>query len=205
MGPVPPDVAAALMLAAALALLPSFELPWLEPFPAPANAVASREVQTVSLLASLLVEPGVEISPWARPWVTLWKFSLTSPSGADIRVAPCPGLPVFRWGCGPSARLSCPFAAWRGAESPDFGTMSCWMVDARGRPCSIGANVPDPLNERPGLPCAEPVASCPGITCATWPDLKSATSTCPLMTSMLVLAALTETRNCVPLTTAARE
>jgi hypothetical protein len=43
------------------------------------------------LLAALLAEPGVEIAPWARPWVTLWKFSLTSPSEADIRVALCPG------------------------------------------------------------------------------------------------------------------
>src|SRR5712672_4806038 len=94
MGPVTPDVAAALMPAAALALLPSFELPWLEPFPDPAVAAASREVQTVSLLASLLAEPGVEISPWARPWVTLWKFSLTSPSEADIRVTPCLAPPA---------------------------------------------------------------------------------------------------------------
>src|SRR6202171_5226794 len=162
---------------------------------------ASCETKPVSLAATFRAVPGFELPPWARPWVTLWKFRLTSPSDADIRVTPCLAPPASP--C-PRARVNCPLAAWRGAESPDFGTMICWMVDARGRPCSIGLNVPVPLNERPGLPCAKAVATCPGITCATWPDLKSATSTCPLITSMRVLAASTETRNCVPLTTAAR-
>ena len=68
--------------------------------------------------------------------------------------------------------MSCPFAALRGAESPVFGTMIRSIDDARGLPCSIGLNVPDPLSERPGLPCAKAVAGWPGITCAIWPDLE---------------------------------
>src|SRR5216683_2329299 len=104
-GPVTAAMVAALTPVATLAvlLLPSPELPWLEPFPPPSVAAASREVHTVSLLAALLAEPGVEIAPRARPWVTLWKFSLTSPSEANIRVTPCLAPPASP--C-PSARLN---------------------------------------------------------------------------------------------------
>ena len=62
-------------------------------------APAPREAQTVCLLSALLPEPCVEIAPWARPWVTCWKFSLTSPSEADIRVTPWPGPPASLCGC----------------------------------------------------------------------------------------------------------
>src|ERR1035437_5089954 len=124
----------------------------------PMLALASCELQIVSLAAVCFVEPGVEPDPWARPWVTLWKLSLTSPSEADIRVTT--GFvalpPEARW---PSAWMNCPFAALRGAESPAFGTMIRSIDEARGLPCSIGLSVPDPLKERPGLPCAKTVAT----------------------------------------------
>ena len=93
-------MAAAVLPVAALALLPSIELA-LEPYPVPDVVAELREAQTVSLLSlltTLRAELCVEIAPWARPWVTLWTFSLTSPSEEDIRVTPCPGLPAFRCG-----------------------------------------------------------------------------------------------------------
>jgi hypothetical protein len=162
--PLLPPYELPLLLPFELPLLPPLELPLLLPLELPLVPLAaldvvvpaSCEAQTVSLSATFRAVPGAELPPWARPWVTLWKFSLTSPSEADIRVTPCLAPPASP--C-PSARLNCPLAAWRGAESPDFGTMICWMVDARGRPCSMGLNVPVPLNERPGLPCAKAVAS----------------------------------------------
>ena len=129
-----------LLLPLELPLLLPLELPLLLPLELPLVPLAaldvvvpaSCEAQTVSLSATFRAVPGVELPPWARPWVTLWKFSLTSPSDADIRVTPCLAPPASP--C-PSARLNWPLAAWRGAESPDFGAMICWMVDARGRPC----------------------------------------------------------------------
>src|SRR5216683_410037 len=68
-GPVTAAMVAALTPVATLALLPppSPELPWLEPFPPPSVAAASREVHTVSLLAALRAVPDVELPPWARP------------------------------------------------------------------------------------------------------------------------------------------
>src|SRR5260370_13283749 len=182
----------------------------------PAVAVASRQIQTVSWLAALLAEPDTAADPWARPWVTFWKSNLTSPSEAEIRVTPglveappavrcsdaAPGLMRSAW---PSGWISCPLAAWSGGASTVFGTGIRSIDEARGLRCSIELKVPDPLKDNPGLPYAKAVATWPGITCATWPDLKSATSTCPLNTSTLVEAAFTETRNCVPLTTAARK
>src|ERR1043166_9334205 len=105
---------------------------------------------------------------------------------------------------GPSAWIDFPSPALFGAWRPPLGTEIRSMVEARGLPCSIGLKVPDPLSDRPGLPLAKLVAAWPGITCAIWPDLKSATSTCPRLTSTRVLPAFTVTLNCVPFTTAAR-
>ena len=92
-----------LLLPLELPLLLPLELPLLLPLELPLVPLAaldvvvpaSCEAQTVSLSATFRAVPGVELPPWARPWVTLWKFSLTSPSEADIRVALCPGLPAF--------------------------------------------------------------------------------------------------------------
>lgn len=46
-------------------------------------------LQTVSVLvfAALRTRPGAT-APWARPFVTLWKFSLTSPSELEMRTTP---------------------------------------------------------------------------------------------------------------------
>ena len=119
-------MAAAVLPVAAPALLPSIELA-LEPYPVPDVVAELREAQTVSLLSlltTLRAEPCVEIAPWARPWVTLWTFSLTSPSEEDIRVTPCPGLPAFRRGWSearapcPSVRIDGPFAAQVRHEYP---------------------------------------------------------------------------------------
>src|ERR1700690_869494 len=160
------------VVALLLALLASDELL----YPTPKLALASRELQIVSLSAKRFTEPGTDPVPWARPWVTFWKFSLTSPSEEDIRVTPgcvlAPPPEMAKW---PSAWTDCPFAALRGAESPVFGTMIRSIDEARGLPCSIGFSGPDPLRERPALPFAKAVATCPGITWAIWPDLKSAT------------------------------
>jgi len=77
------------------------------------------------------------------------------------------------------------------------------MVDARGRP--VRSERTCPIRSMKDQAChAQRRLRAVRHHLRDWPDLKSATSTCPLMTSMLVLAALTETRNCVPLTTAAR-
>lgn len=101
-----PELELPLLLPLELPLLLPFELPPLPPFELPPVPLAldvvvpaSRAAQTVSLSATFRAVPGVELPPWARPWVTLWKFSLTSPSEADIRVALCPGLPAFRCDC----------------------------------------------------------------------------------------------------------
>ncbi len=83
-----------------------------------------------------------------------------------------------------------PLAALRGAVRPALGTGTRSIEDVRGLPCSIGLKVPDPLSESPSLPCVKVVACWPGITCAIWPDLKSATSTWPRITSTLVLAGV---------------
>src|SRR5215475_12539781 len=64
-----------------------------------------------------------------------------------------------------------------GAESPALGTLMRSIVGVLGAPLWIGMNVPEPLSERPGRPFAADAAVCPGITCAIWPDRKSATST----------------------------
>jgi hypothetical protein len=45
-------------------------------------------LHTVSVLAfALRTRPGAT-APWARPFVTLWKFSLTSPSELEMRTTP---------------------------------------------------------------------------------------------------------------------
>src|SRR6202040_3494631 len=75
-----------LLLAFELPLLPPLELPLLPLAALDVVVPASWEAQTVSLSATFRAVPGVELPPWARPWVTVWKFSLTSPSEADIRV-----------------------------------------------------------------------------------------------------------------------
>src|SRR5260221_46125 len=99
----------------------------------------------------------------------------------------------------------------------EAGSDSCALIAEAVRTCcsserpSLAAspfrsavNAPEPAADRPPGPCPETLAACPGRTSAYWPDLKSATSTCPLTTSTLASFLFTETRNCVPFTTAAR-
>ena len=61
-----------------------------------------EELQTVSL-APLLPVPDVAVALRARPWVTLWKFSLTSPIAVEIRITACLSGPPPAWPCAASA------------------------------------------------------------------------------------------------------
>src|SRR5437588_12914625 len=98
----------------------------------------------------------------------------------DVSPEACCGLggaaPILIAPIWPSAWMNFSLAALRGAKRPDLGTGMRSIEDARGLPCSIGLNVPEPLRTRPGLPCAKGVATRPGMACAVWPDLKSETS-----------------------------
>src|SRR5512140_3024377 len=80
--PAIPEFAEALALAA----LPPGPLEL--PFATLTPALASCVFQIESLSAADFGEPGIDADPWAKPCVTFWKFSLTSPSEVDIRVAP---------------------------------------------------------------------------------------------------------------------
>ena len=60
--------------------------------------------------------------------------------------------------------MLCAFVAWRIAVKPPRGTGTRSIEDARGLPCSMGLNVPEPPNERPDLPLAKAVACWPAIT-----------------------------------------
>lgn len=54
-------------------------------------ALALLSLHTVSVLGfAFRTRPGTTAS-WASPWVTLWKFSLTSPSELETRTAPAFG------------------------------------------------------------------------------------------------------------------
>src|SRR4051794_19384665 len=204
--PMPaPDAVAPLLLA-----LPT------EPPPAPdwlsgaLQIVASLPgVRPLLLLFAALV-------PCASPCVTLWKLSFTSPIGAAIRTAPLRGpramlaswladfaLPCTAARCAP-AWFARPRSRFCGARMPDFGTLICSRVGTRGAPRSIGLNTPVPVSDSPCTPCAKDCAACPGRTCPICPVLKSTTSTWPRCTSTRVPVGVTDTRNCVPFTTAAR-
>ena len=100
-------------LEAALLLLPL----WLELFAE--DDPESPELQTVVLvLATFLPGPDVEVEPRARPCVTLWKFSRTSPSDDDIRVTPCFADAPTPCRCGASDAVP----GLPGPVSPAFGT-----------------------------------------------------------------------------------
>ena len=143
----------------------------------------------------------------ARPRVTLWISSFTSPS-AWVILNPPPRPRVIA-----ASRGAC---VWRsaggaegaprdgGGENPSRGTDNGATRGDCAGPCWTAPKTPAPATCSPGTVCGVTLAVWPGRIKATWPERKSATWTWPRRTRTCALPSDTVTEKRVPLTTAAR-